>query len=35
VLAALPLTVATFAGALLPAVRALRRDPVELMASPG
>jgi putative ABC transport system permease protein len=35
VLAALPLTVATFAGALLPAVRALRRDPVALMASPG
>jgi hypothetical protein len=31
--AALPLTLATFAGAVVPAVRALRRDPVELMAS--
>jgi hypothetical protein len=31
--AALPLALATFAGAVVPAVRALRRDPVDLMAS--
>jgi hypothetical protein len=33
--AALPLTVATFAGALWPAWRALRRDPAELIGSSG
>jgi len=33
--AAVPLTVATFAGALLPAVRALRRGPAQLIASSG
>mgnify|MGYP006263587311 CR=1 FL=1 len=33
--AALPLTLATFAGALLPAWRALRRDPAYLIGSSG
>lgn len=33
--AAVPLTVATFAGALVPAVRALRRNPAELIEASG